>query len=195
MTSSERGFSPSEQTEVSPVIVEFNKPFMVKPPENFARFTLENLAGFPSGKKKLVTIPLAGANGKGELKIMGCIAPSGIKSNQKVHLPFGKPRYRIAFHASDGRAIIKAIPISFTIVFGPLSHKEIVSGSVNISMLANDREFSATTTSSPHGFIGFEPRAIITNQDWINVETGRQGPLYVPSGINFDDIQFMIRRS
>lgn len=198
MTSSERGLRPPEQSAIEPVNVEYNKPFSIRPPKDFSRFSLKQLYEWVNGTKNLVRIPLIHNDEHGNVTIRGILAADELKPDCTILLPFGKPDYKIELNISSGKTIVTNIPIKFNISFGTIPvneiDSEIKSGTMGISILAHGKEFTANVYSVPFES-GTYFRSIHTDgTKWIDAETGLQGPLYVPSGIDFNDIQFMIKR-
>lgn len=198
MTSSERGLRQPEQSAIRPVNIEYNKPFKIKPPRDFSHLDLDELTKWNSSDR-LVTIPLIGNDGEGDLEIRAIIRAEILKPDQIVHLPFGKPVYNIKLDTSSGRIMVTDIPLRFSLKFGPIPNEEMDSeirdGSTGISILNHGADFSATDIYNiPYGS-GSKFRSISNAGTlWTDTNTKKQGPLYVPSGIDFNDIQFVIRR-
>lgn len=71
--------------------------------------------------------------------------------------------------------------------------EEIQSGQVGIAMQCYGGNYQAQTDSMPFRQ-NYEPR-YMTSGRWIDIQTGKIGPLYLPSGTDFRKIEFTITKN
>ena len=179
--------------EVSALRVEFNKPFQINPPKGFARFALE--IHYPERDQTLFTQSLIGeGDSEGSVTIDGFVMPDKLHSGESVLLPAGSPHYELSLDPTTGLTIVNSLPITPHIQFGPVSEEQIDSGEISVSLFSFGKEYQAQPWSLPFGHTA-DPRSITTQNRWLDVDSGKTGPLYLPSGTDFRKIDFVINNN
>lgn len=91
--------------------------------------------------------------------------------------------------------IIRSLPITFHVSFGPYTRERVKSGDLGISIACLSKEYEALLSDTIFEDSTGDQRAISSSYKWREVQTGKTGPMLFPSGADFRQIAFIIKDS